>query len=146
MRILTFLILLTATLAAHAQNWPGWRGPTGDGISLEKDVPTRWSATENIAWKSQIPGEGHSSPIIWEDHVFLTTSLTGKNERRLLCLNRLNGKILWDRLVLNTPPESIHRLNSRASGTPATDGKHVYVTLCRRREKKLSPPMWVPNA
>ncbi len=123
-----------------AENWPGWRGPRGDGTSGEKNLPTRWSKTENIAWRAPIPGEGHSSPIVWEDRIFLTTSLTEKNERRLLCLNRLDGKTVWERVVLKSPPESIHRLNSRASGTPATDGKRVYVTfMLATGEKVLAP-------
>ena len=138
MRILILWILLTGTLTA--QNWPGWRGPTGDGISTEKELPTSWSPTENIGWKSPIAGDGHSSPIIWENRVFLTTSLTEKNERRLLCLNRLDGKTLWDRVVLNTRPESIHRLNSRASGTPTTDGTHVYVTFLLAKGEEIIAP------
>ncbi|MCH1507173.1 MAG: PQQ-like beta-propeller repeat protein [Verrucomicrobiales bacterium] len=138
MRILILWILLTGTLTA--QNWPGWRGPTGDGISTEKELPTSWSPTENIGWKSPIAGDGHSSPIIWENRVFLTTSLTEKNERRLLCLNRLDGKTLWDRVVLNTRPESIHRLNSRASGTPTTDGPHVYVTFLLAKGEEIIAP------
>ncbi len=138
MRILISWILLTGTLTA--QNWPGWRGPTGDGISAEKELPTSWSPTENIGWKSPIAGDGHSSPIIWENRVFLTTSLTEKNERRLLCLNRLDGKMLWDRVVLNTRPESIHRLNSRASSTPTTDGKHVYVTFLLAKGEEIIAP------
>jgi len=93
------------------ESWPGWRGPSGDGTSGEKNLPTRWSNTENVAWKAPIAGEGHSSPIVWDDRVFLTTSLTEKNERRLLCLNRLDGKTVWERVVVESPPESAHRLN-----------------------------------
>ena len=123
-----------------AENWPGWRGPGGDGISNEKNLPTRWSSTENIAWKKSIAGEGHSSPIIWEDRVFLTTSLTEKNERRLLCLDRLDGTTVWERVVIKSPPESIHRLNSRASGTPVTDGKSVYVAFMLAKGEKIIAP------
>ena len=123
-----------------AGNWPGWRGPSGDGISSEKDLPTRWSNTENVAWRAEIAGEGHSSPIVWGDRVFLTTSLTEQNERRLLCLNRLDGEIRWERLVLKSPPESIHRFNSRASGTPATDGERIYVTFMLAKGEKIIAP------
>ena len=70
-----------------AENWPGWRGANGDGTSGEKKLPTSWSNTENVAWKVPIAGEGHSSPIIWEDRIFLTTSLTEKNEAQLEELN-----------------------------------------------------------
>ena len=138
MRILISLFLFTATLSAG--NWPGWRGPSGDGISPEKNIPTKWSATENVAWKVAIPGEGHSSPVIWGDRIFLTASLTEKNERHLLCLDRRTGKTIWDNVVVQSPPESIHRLNSRASGTPATDGKQVYVTFMRAEGDKVVAP------
>lgn len=123
-----------------AENWPGWRGPNGDGISTEEDLPIHWSKTENIAWRTPIAGEGHSSPVVWGDRVFLTTSLTEQNERRLLCLNRLDGKLLWERLVINSAPETLHRLNSRASGTPATDGEQVYVTFMLAKEDMVMAP------
>jgi outer membrane protein assembly factor BamB len=137
-RIIASIFFLAGTLMA--ENWPGWRGPGGDGISSEKNLPTRWSNTENIAWKTSIAGEGHSSPIVWEDRIFLTTSLTEKNERRLLCLDRLDGKTVWERVVVKSPPESIHRLNSRASGTPATDGKWVYVAFMLAKGEKVIAP------
>lgn len=72
--------------------------------------------------------------------MFLTHSLTEKNERRLLCLDRLTGKILWERLVLKTPPETIHRLNSRASATPATDGEYVYVCFMQAKGEEIIAP------
>ena len=69
------ILLLILTLQLNAENWPGWRGPHGDGSSAEKAAPVKWSATENIAWKTAIPGEGHSSPVIWGDQIFLITCL-----------------------------------------------------------------------
>jgi len=124
----------------RAENWPGWRGPSGDGVSNGKGIPTKWSSTENIAWRIAIPGEGHSSPIVWGDKVFLTSSLTEKNRRILLCLDRLSGQTVWQRDVVQSPPETIHRLNSRASGTPATDGRQVYVTFMRAEGDKVIAP------
>ena len=124
----------------RAENWPGWRGPSGDGVSAGKGIPTKWSSTENIAWRIAIPGEGHSSPIVWGDKVFLTSSLTEKNRRILLCLDRLSGQTVWQRDVVQSPPETIHRLNSRASGTPATDGRQVYVTFMRAEGNKVIAP------
>ena len=124
----------------RAENWPGWRGPSGDGVSNGKGIPTKWSSTENIAWRIAIPGEGHSSPIVWGDKVFLTSSLTEKNKRILLCIDRLSGQTVWQRDVVQSPPETIHRLNSRASGTPATDGKQVYVTFMRAEGDKVIAP------
>lgn len=139
MRILILLFLFSGS-SLVAENWPGWRGPGGDGISVEKNLPTRWSQTENIAWRTPIAGEGHSSPVVWGDRVFLTTSLTDQNERRLLCLNRLDGTILWERVVIESAPETVHRLNSRASGTPATDGEAVYVTFMRVEGEEIKAP------
>jgi hypothetical protein len=124
----------------RAENWPGWRGPSGDGVSAGKGIPTKWSSTENIAWKIAVPGEGHSSPIVWGDKVFLTSSLTEKNKRILLCIDRLSGQTVWQRDVVQSPPETVHRLNSRASGTPATDGKQVCVTFMRAEGDEVIAP------
>jgi outer membrane protein assembly factor BamB len=115
--------------AALAENWPGWRGPRGDGTSNEKNVPVKWSDTQNIIWKTPVPGKGHASPIIWERHIFIVTAIQEKKQRTLLCLNRKDGKILWQRVVLEAPLERINRLNSYASSTPATDGEKVYVSF-----------------
>jgi outer membrane protein assembly factor BamB len=120
---------LTLAATAHAEEWPGWRGPRGDGTSLEAGVPVRWSATENVRWKTPIPGIGHSSPVVWGDRVFVTTCREKEGERELLCLDRRTGKILWDKVVLSAKLEKKHHLNSYASSTPATDGKHVWVTF-----------------
>jgi outer membrane protein assembly factor BamB len=116
-------------LAARAEEWPAWRGPRGDGFSREKGLPLRWTKTENIHWKTAIPGRGHSSPIVWDDRIFLTTCLEKNLQRVLVCLDRADGKILWQRVVLQSKLEKKHQLNSYASSTPATDGKHVWVSF-----------------
>lgn len=134
----SFLTWLLATVfvpliaaRAYGENWPAWRGPRGDGTSLEGNIPVKWDGTtgENIAWKVEIPGEGHASPIVWEDRVFLVSCLSDQRQRVLLCLDRLTGSTHWQRVVLESPLETKHQLNSFASGTPATDGKRVYVTF-----------------
>lgn len=112
-----------------AENWPGWRGPRGDGTSIEKNVPVRWSGTQNVVWKVPIPGKGHASPIVWGRHIFVVTSLKEQQQRILLCLDRKDGQILWQRIVLEAPLERINRLNSYASSTPVTDGQRVYVSF-----------------
>ena len=112
-----------------AEDWPVWRGPRGDGTSLEEDVPTRWSDSENIVWKVPIPGVGHASPIVFGGYLFIATCVEETDERVLMCLERKTGKTIWRRVVIRAPLESIHRLNSRASSTPATDGEHVYVSF-----------------
>jgi outer membrane protein assembly factor BamB len=119
---------------AGAENWPGWRGPRGDGTSAEQDFPARWSATENVVWKTPIPGEGHSSPILWADRVFLTTALKESEERVLLALDRKTGKQLWQQVVLRSPLEAKHNENGYASATPVTDGTKVFVAFLDREE------------
>lgn len=136
--ILISSLLVVSTLSA--ENWPAWRGPRNDGSSQERDLPTTWGPTENIAWKAALPGAGHSSPIVWEDHVFVTTALPAQNTRLLLALNRRSGQIRWQAEVMQTGPESIHRLNSRASGTPATDGKRVYTAFLRAVGDRVIAP------
>ncbi len=126
-------VLLFVPAAVRAENWPCWRGPRGDGTSLEKNIPVRWSATENIRWKVPVPGTGHASPIVWEDRIFLVSCLEEKQQRILLCYDRPSGKLLWQRVVLTAPLERKHRLNSYASSTPATDGERVYVTFLDRQ-------------
>src|SRR4029077_9845843 len=96
----------------NAENWPGWRGPRGDGTSLEKNVPIHWSATTNVVWKTEIPGIGHASPIVWGDRVFVVTA-DGEN-RVLLSLDRKTGRTLWQKTVITTPLEKKHALNSHA--------------------------------
>lgn len=106
-----------------------WRGPRGDGTSLEKTAPTEWSATNNIAWKTAVPGEGHSSPIVWGDRLFLTTALKATEERCLLCFERKTGQLLWQETVVRSPLESKNGENSYASSSAATDGEKVFVTF-----------------
>jgi outer membrane protein assembly factor BamB len=126
--VLSLSFLWSLTMAS-AEEWPGWRGPRGDGTSTETGVPLKWNDTENVRWKTPIPGTGHSSPIIWGDRVFVTTCLEKDQERMLLCLDRRDGKVLWQVEVLRAKLEGKHRLNSFSSSTPVTDGKHVWVTF-----------------
>lgn len=119
-------LLLTALLACliasstQAENWPGWRGPRGDGTSSEQNVPLRWDGTtgENIVWKTPIPGTGHGSPIVWNDSIFLVTCLEDRLERALLRVDARTGEILWQQVVVRAPLETKHTLNSYASCTP----------------------------
>ena len=122
-------LAIALSYSASAENWPMWRGPRGDGTSVEKDVPTQWSDTQNIAWKTAIPGKGHASPIVWNDRVFVVTADKEKKQRLLLCLDKSDGKVLWQQVVLEAPLERINSLNSYASSTPATDGTRVYVSF-----------------
>src|SRR5262249_11009189 len=117
--------------AIRAENWPGWRGPRGDGTSLENNVPVRWNGADgdHVAWKVPLPGSGHASPIVSNDRLVVVAVLEAKQERILLCIDRSNGKQLWQRTVVRAPLETKHNLNSFASSTPAADGQLVYVSF-----------------
>jgi outer membrane protein assembly factor BamB len=108
--------------------WPQWRGPTRQGLAKGSGYPDRWSDEENVRWRVAVPGQGHSSPIVWGGKLFLTTGYNGDEDRRsVLCFRRSDGKLLWE---TDVPHEAeggrIHRANTYASGTPATDGERVY--------------------
>ncbi len=126
-----FLVLLIMPFVSdmQAQNWPGWRGPNGDGTSTETNLPVEWDASKNVLWKSKVPGVGHSSPIIWEDRIFTLTAFPETKEKVLLCYDSNNGDLLWQKTVVKGAWEDKHADNSHASGTPVTDGKLVYLSF-----------------
>ncbi len=128
------IALALAVHAAHAENWPCWRGPRGDGSSLDTKAPLHWSATNGAVWTADMPGTGHSSPIVWNDRIFLLTAIPEKQERCLVCVDRGSGQIMWQRTAVVSPLEAKHGLNSFASSTPATDGRLVYCTFLDRNE------------
>jgi len=120
------LVLAIAATACHslaAANWPFWRGPNFNGSTTEKNLPSTWSATENVAWKTPLPGPSGSSPVVWDDTVFLSSPDAEKN-LNLLCLNRKDGSIRWKKQVgigdRNAGPRS-----NMTSPSPVTDGKRV---------------------
>lgn len=123
------LALLACAADLFAEDWPGWRGPRGDGTSLEAGVPLAWGVNENVRWKAALPGKGHSSPVVFGERIYVTTCLEESGDRLLLCLNARDGSERWRRTVLTTKLERKHRLNSFASSTPVTDGRHVWVTF-----------------
>jgi hypothetical protein len=127
MQTFRWLLLVILAQAASAQHWPGWRGPTGQGHSPETKLPLKWSATENIAWKTPLPGESWSSPIVWGNRVFITTATEGGVSCRVIALDRKTGAILWDTEVFKQTMRRKEGRNSYATPTPATDGRRVYV-------------------
>lgn len=145
-RLKILLIALLLGLMTHhslsAENWPCWRGPRGDGTSTESNAPIRWDAAsgKNIVWKVNVPGDGHASPIVWDDRLFLSTCFEETQQRALLCLDANTGSELWRTEVLNAPLETLHNLNSYASGTPATDGELVYVAYLKVDGKTVPAP------
>lgn len=129
----TALVLTAVTalaLAASADNWPGWRGPEGTGHSREKNFPLKWSATENVRWKADLPGPGMSSPIVWGDRVFLTQSLDPEgHQRALMCFDRKDGRLVWQKAVSYPEKESTYSGSPHyASASPVTDGERIVVS------------------
>lgn len=130
--IAVLALLLAAT--APAGDWPCWRGPTQDGMSVDANLPIHWSPEEGIRWKAAIPGRGHSSPIIVGDAIFVTSAIEEEEKRVLLRIDRGTGEILWQRDVLEAPLEQLHPLNSYSSSTPSSDGERVYVSFLDREQ------------
>ena len=124
-------LLMSSLSTARAENWPAWRGPRGDGSSLDTEFPLEWDGPsgKNIAWKVKTPGVGHASPIVWGDRLFLVACLEEREERVLLCYDSRTGEKVWQKTVLEAPLETKNKLNSYASSTPATDGELVYVAF-----------------
>lgn len=133
-------LLATSLSAVGAEpNWAGFRGPSGMGISAAKGLPVTWSETENIAWKTPLPGPGASSPIVFGDHIYLTSYtgffIPGESggsqedlKRHLLAINRKDGKIVWDKAVAaKLPEENRIRDHGFAANTPAADAERLYV-------------------
>jgi outer membrane protein assembly factor BamB len=144
--------LNSSGLLAGEANWPQFRGPGARGISTNTNLPEHWSASENVAWKAQIPGRGWSSPIVWSNRVFLTTAVSAgsseppkkglylggerpnaphaEHEWKVICLDLASGMVRWEHVVhRGAPPGPAHLKNSYASETPVTDGERVYVCV-----------------
>ena len=113
----------------RAENWPGFRGLTGQGISKEKGLPLHWNADSNVFWKASIPGDGWSSTIVWENQVFVSTTTESGTKCRVLCLDAKKGTVLWDKQVFEQVPRRKEGKNSFATPTPVTDGKRVHVVF-----------------
>jgi len=128
--LLAGCLLAISSVSAGQANWPGWRGPSGDGHSAEKNLPTTWNRAK-LRWRMALPGSGQSSPVIWGDRIFLTTAIGDGREREIFCVDRINHKILWRKTVWKGEPERIHKWNSWATPTCATDGKRVYAFFGR---------------
>jgi outer membrane protein assembly factor BamB len=114
---------LTAASAAEAGNWPQWRGPYFNGSSDERNLPSRWSKTENVAWSADLPGAAASTPIIWEQRVFLSGADSAHDKLQAMCFDRTSGKLLWTHDVAGGIRKDSR--SNYASPSPATDGRIV---------------------
>jgi outer membrane protein assembly factor BamB len=120
-----------ADVSAAETRWPKWRGPNGDGHSVETGLPVHWNET-NVVWKSPLEGRGESSPVIWDDKLFVTTAANDGSRRSVLCFDRRNGKPVWEQSVeWSGMPEPLHEMNTYATPTCATDGEVLVAFLGR---------------
>ena len=136
------LLNLLAFPVAWAEDWPEFRGPTGQGVSDAVNLPVDWSTTRNVAWKRPLPGKGWSSPIVYAGRIYVTAAVppdaaaaqanaeSADQSLRTLCLDAVGGQELWNVEVFRqrgADTEAIHGKNSHASPTPLTDGRLLYV-------------------
>lgn len=148
MRTVVALLFLTICAASgSAGNWPAWRGPAGLGVSEEQTLPLKWNGKDNVLWKVKLPSPGNSTPIIWGDRVFITqandvthwpprvpSNFAGGSsagghavaeKRSVMCFQRSDGKLLWQRDVVYKEKEITHPTNPFCSASPVTDGERV---------------------
>lgn len=116
--------LLSVATSVRAENWPQWRGPSNDGISHETDLPVEWSNTKNVAWKLNMPGPAGSTPVVWEDKIFLTSAGPG-GDLLLLCIGT-DGENRWERKVTGGDRAVRGDEGNSAAASPLTDGEHVW--------------------
>ena len=128
-RILAALVLSCFAATALADNWPAWRGPTGQGHCAEKGIPTTWSDTENVKWKVPLENPGNSTPVIWGDKIFVTQANKGGSQRSLLCFAREDGRVLWQKDVAYTEKERNWNETWYANASPALDGERAIVSF-----------------
>jgi outer membrane protein assembly factor BamB len=143
---------LSAQSENEHENWPQWRGPLGTGAALKGNPPVEFGETTNLKWKTEIPGKGHATPIVWEDKIIVLTAVATEekvvvektedegdrswmrasstefiHEFKVVCVDRNDGSIDWQTTVIKELPlESTHNLGSWASNSPCTDGEFIY--------------------
>jgi len=135
------LLLLAQGLQANEQepsagaDWPYWRGPNGNGIAECSDPPVKWSETENVIWRAEVPGRGHSSPAVVGGRIFLTTADEERKEQFALCYDRKSGKLLWNRKLHESGWDSPSmKGRSWANSSPACDGEKVYLVFSHKNQ------------
>lgn len=115
----------------RGSNWPRFRGPSGDGVTTERALPTTWGEGKNIIWKTRLPKahNPYSSPVVWEDRLFLTSCTCEPLEHHVLCFDANSGKLLWDTAVEPGPLKLTDLRGGYGAPTPCTDGERVYVAF-----------------
>lgn len=119
------LAVTFAAASALADNWPAWRGHDGNGVCRETNLPLHWSTNENVRWHVPLPDRGNSTPIVWSNRVFVTQAVEKENRLTLMCFDRRDGKLLWQRGPVWNNKELTHSDNPPCTPSPVTDGEHV---------------------
>lgn len=127
--VLGGVLLLGLPLRLLSADWPRFRGPSGQGLSEERDLPLEWDAERNIRWKTQVPGEGWSSPVVAGGRVYLTTVTDSQTRARVLAFDRASGAVVWDTVVTEIVPLRKEAKNSYATPTPVVEGGRVHVVF-----------------
>jgi outer membrane protein assembly factor BamB len=127
-KIFFVLLLMFPVASLRSENWDRFRGPNGGGQSDSTTIPSEWKP-ENFLWQKKLPGIGHSSPVIWDGKLFVTSALPATGEQIVQAYDARSGRLLWDRHVVApaVSPYKHHNFNSLASSTPAVDSNNVYV-------------------
>jgi len=114
-------------IVVSPRDWPWWRGPNRDGIAIDQDVPIEFGPDKNVAWRAELPGRGHASPIVWGDRIVVHTADESDQTQWLLAYDRRDGRPIWKtKLHSGGFQTKVHRVNSHASATPACDGQRVF--------------------
>jgi len=121
MCLLSFCLLASSGLA---ESWPQWRGSRGDGVSSEKNLPVKWSKTENLRWRCELPGQAGATPVIWNDRIFLTSA--DGDDLVVICVSASDGRKLWQKKVGSGNQDARAGEGNSASPSPSTDGEHVW--------------------
>ena len=138
---LTLLLLCAAVAMPTAENWPQWRGPALNGISTEKNLPVRWSTTQNITWKLALPSFSGSTPIVWGERIFL--NLAEGRDLYLWCVDRTQGTVLWKQLLGGGNAQ--RQKQNMSSPSPVTDGTGVAdVSFAGRSRSSGRGVVWTP--
>jgi outer membrane protein assembly factor BamB len=124
-RWIGLFLVFVVSVSVRADNWPSWRGPNGDGTCREQGLPIHWSKTDNVVWKVPLPERGNSTPVVWGGRVFLTQALEKQHQRTLMCFDRNDGKLLWQKGTEWTAKEPTHGTNPYCASSPVTDGERV---------------------
>ena len=129
-RLFRFILLVALcagwSVASQAGNWSSWRGDlAGTGIVRDGELPLKWDTKKNVRWRVPLPDRGNSTPIVWGDKVFITQATEYDKKRSVICFDKKNGALLWQKGVKYTKPEQTHKTNPYCSGSPVTDGRVV---------------------